>query len=190
VRRINGALLLHSQAYLLGYMSVKSLLYRVRVLDINHESDFLPLEPPSDRQHRAWRASLEWLDRIASITRSRGWPLVVAVFPMEVQLTPDLLALYRRELGTRLGPEVLAGEPQRRVREWGATHDVPVVDLLPAFRAAAGQPLYLRNRSITYDPVHPSPLGHRVAGAVLHRALAAALSRSAVAARAPGLRGS
>ena len=176
-RRLNGSLLLHSQAYLLGYTGIKSLLYRFRVLDINHASDFLPLEPPSDRQDRAWRASLGWLDRIASLTRSRGWFLIVAVFPMEVQLTPELLARYQRELGTRLGPEALAGEPQERIREWGATHDVPVVDLLPVFRAAADQPLYLRNRTITYDPVHPSPIGHRVAGEALHRAVAAALSR-------------
>jgi hypothetical protein len=191
VRTINGELLLHSEAYLLGYTSLKSLLYRARVLDINrvHEYDFLPLEPSSEKQEGAWRASLVWLDRIASLTRSRGWPLIVAVFPMEVQLTPELLALYHREFGTRLGPEALTGEPQRRIVEWGAKHDVPVVDLLPAFRAAADQPLYLRNRAITYDPVHPNPLGHRVAGAALHQALSATLSRSAAALRARQSRG-
>jgi lysophospholipase L1-like esterase len=181
VRRINGALVLHSEAYLLAYTSFKSLLYRMRVLDINrvHEYDFLPLEPPSDKQAAAWRASVDWLDRIASLTRSRGWPLVVTIFPMEIQLTPELVALYQREFGTRLGPEVLAGEPQRRIREWGAAHEVPVLDMLPAFRAAATQPLYLRNRAITYDPVHPNPLGHRVAGAALYEAVVPTLARSA-----------
>jgi lysophospholipase L1-like esterase len=190
VRQINGALLLHSEAYLLAYTSFKSLLYRARVLDINrvHEYDFLPLEPPSDKQGAAWRASLAWLDRIASLTRSRGWPLVVAIFPMEVQLTPELLALYRREFGTRLGSEALSGDPQRRVREWGASRDVPVVDVLPTFRAAAREPLYLRNRAITYDPVHPNPLGHRIAGAALYDALAPALSRSPATLRAAASR--
>ena len=177
-RRLNGSLLLRPQAYLLGYTGIKSLLYRFRVLDINHASDFLPLEPPSDRQDRAWRASLGWLDRIASLTRSRGWFLDRGRLSHGGTSSPlKLLARYQ-QLGTRLGPEALAGEPQERIREWGATHDVPVVDLLPGFpRPAADQPLYLRNRTITYDPVIRPPIGHRVAGEALHRAVAAALSR-------------
>lgn len=177
LRRVNGALLLNSHLYLLSYMSLKSFLYRTGVLDINrvHDYDFLALERPSERQARAWRATLGWLDRLVGLARQRGWPAAVVVFPMEVQLTPGSLALYRREFGTELGPAVLAGEPQRRLADWGAARDVPVIDLLPAFRAAADRPLYLRNRAITFDPVHPSPLGHAVAAAALHEALGTTL---------------
>ena len=179
VRAVNGGLLSHSQLYLLSYMRVKSLLYRTGVLDINrvHDYDFLPLEPPSERQARAWRMTYAWLGRIVALTRERGWPLALVVFPEEVQLGPASLALYHREFGTTLGPEVLDGEPQRRIVEFGRAHEVPVIDLLPAFRRAGDEPLYLRNRAISFDPVHPSPHGHRVAAAALSEALGPALVR-------------
>lgn len=179
VRPMNGLLLGHSQLYLLGYMSLKSFLYRTGVLDINaqHGYDFLAVEPPSPRQERAWASTMVQLERIAALARARGYPLVLVVFPVEVQLGPASLDFYRREFRVALGPEALSGDPQRRLAAFGAAHGVPVVDLLPAFRRADAEALYLRNRSITHDPVHPNPRGHRIAGEEVYRVVAANADR-------------
>jgi lysophospholipase L1-like esterase len=181
IRQVNDFLLDHSQLYLTSYLNLKSVLYWAGVLDINrvHDYDFLSLEPPSAKQARAWESTLALLTRLVALTRERGYPLVISVFPMEVQLSRERLELYRRKFRTALGPEVLAGEPQRRVREFGAAHGVTVVDLLPAFRAAGDEPTFLRNGAITYDPVHPSVVGHRVAAAALDEALTSTLLRPA-----------
>jgi len=174
VRRVNAALLLHSHLYLASYTSLKSLLYRAGVLDITrvHDADYLPVEPPSERQARAWASTLKLLSRLVALTRERGYPLVLVVFPMEVQLSPTIRDLFRERFGMALDPNVLQAIPQRRLREFAARHGVPIVDLLPAFRNAADQPLF-RDKTVTFDPVHPTPSGHRVAADALYEALSA-----------------
>lgn len=175
VRSLNAALLLNSQLYLASYTSFKSLLYSTGVLDITrvHDYDYMPLEPPSKRQARAWATTLDMLERLVVLTRERGWPLVLAVFPMEMQLSPAALDLYQRQYGMVLGPGVVEGQAQGRLRQFAAGHDVPVVDLLPVFRAAGDEPLFFRNKAVSFDPVHPSPRGHRVAGEAIHETLRA-----------------
>jgi lysophospholipase L1-like esterase len=69
------------------------------------------------------------------------------------------------------GPEVLRGQPQGWIEQIGATNGVPVLDLLPALRAGDNGQLFLRNQSISVDPVHPSPAGHRIAGDEIARFL-------------------
>jgi lysophospholipase L1-like esterase len=165
VRIVNKALLLHSHLYLWSYLSVKSLLFRTGVLDINdiHRYDYLALEAPSEAQERAWRSTLDMLDRLVARTRARGYRLGLVLFPIEVQISQHAIDLYRRAYGVRVRDDALSGAPQRRLVEFAARRDVPAADLLPVFRAGRGA-LFLRNRAITYDPVHPSPDGHRLAG--------------------------
>jgi lysophospholipase L1-like esterase len=182
IRRVNDFFLYNSQLYQSSYLSLKSVLYWAGVLDINrvHDYDFLSLETPSAKQARAWESTLALLDRLVTLTRERGYPVVLSVFPMEVQLSDERLEFYHRKFRTALGPEALTGEPQQRLREFGARHDVPVVDLLPAFRAAGSQETFLRNGAITYDPVHPSVAGHRVAADALYDALTHSVLRTAI----------
>jgi lysophospholipase L1-like esterase len=181
VRAVNDFLLQHSYLYLTSYLNLKSVLYWAGILDINrvHDYDFLTLEPSSPKQARAWDSTLKTLDRLVALARQRGYPVVVTVFPMEVQLSAERLEFYRKTYGTTLGPEALSGEPQRRLKKFGAGHNVVVVDLLPAFRAAADETIFLRNGAITYDPVHPSVAGHRVAAEALHQALMSTVLRTA-----------
>ena len=174
-RRLSAQLLLHSHVYLASYMNLKSLLYKIGVLDINrvHSYDFLPLKPPSAKQAKAWESSLKLLSKIVALVRERDYPLLLVVFPMEVQLSPAAIELYRRELRVSIPPEALKGDPQRRIRAFGVEQGIPVVDLLPAFQSANHHELFLRNRAITYDPVHPSPFGHQLAGDEVYRILTA-----------------
>jgi lysophospholipase L1-like esterase len=173
VRAFSDFLLKYSHLYIAGYTKLKSILYSAGILDITKRQgyNFLPLEPPSARQTEAWDTSFQLLSRIVDLCRQRNWRLVVVIFPMEVQACPASLKLYRDRLRVRVGDEVLAGEPQRRISGFGAAHGVTVIDLLPAFRSKSASNLYLRNIMISLDPIHFSPLGHRIAGEEIFRVL-------------------
>jgi lysophospholipase L1-like esterase len=170
LRRLNTFLLFHSQAYLASYMRLKSLLYRFGVLDFDEqhwfELDILKSTPA--QMEGAWSSTRAVLSDIVELARERDYPLMFVVFPMEIQLNDRAIELYRRELDLDIGAQVLSGEPQAELLSFGATAGVPVLDLLPVFRSATGPELYLRNRSMAADLVHPSPAGHRLAGRTLY----------------------
>jgi len=170
---LNRALLLHSHLYLLVYMRAKSIAYQTGAADFSaaYEFDFLAVQPPSDRQERAWKSSLTRLNQLVDAARQPGVPLVLVVFPEEIQLNARELDLYRRTLRLTLDNSPLDGIPQRRLTEFARVHQVPLVDLLPRFRESHTSPLFLRNRAISHDWVHPSPAGHAAAAEEIHAAL-------------------
>jgi len=172
-RRVHGALLRRSQLYLAGVRGTRSLLYRFHVLDISnlYGSPLRAIQPGGEPLARAWASSLGVLERLVGLARARGVPIVLVVFPVEVQLDAAAIERYRRDFGVAVPAEALDGEPQRRLRVFGAGHDVPVIDLLPALRAAGGDDLYLRKGFVRFDPIHPSPRGHRIVGEAIHRAV-------------------
>ena len=173
VRGTSDFLLKHSQLYIALYMRLKSVLYGLGLLDINKIQgyNFLPLEPSSSRQEKAWKSSFEILSRIAELARRDHYRLLVVVFPMEMQLSADALRLYRDQFRVRLGAEAQSGEPQKRILEFGNELGIQVVDLLPAFRTVDSGKLYLRNKVISLDPIHPSPLGNRIASNEIFKTL-------------------
>lgn len=169
VRRLNTFLLFHSQAYLRSYLHLKALLYRHDVIDFDEEHWYEVdiLKAPTDRMHAAWDSTRELLADIVALGRDRGYPVAFVVFPMEMQLDRASLELYQRELRLEVTADALRGDPQHEIVRFGASLETPVLDLLPAFRAAPDSPLFLRGRSMPADPVHPSEAGHRVAGHAL-----------------------
>ena len=164
-RGLSHFLLRHSRLYLFCYARLKAFLYGSRVLDINKVRglDFVTLTPPTDYQTRAWESSLVMLTRIDAFCREHGYRILVVVFPMQMQLTPSDLQFYRDKYHLRLGAEALSGEPQQRLRKFAATEGVPVLDLLPVYRAHHSEQLYLRNKLIPADPTHPSIRGNQIA---------------------------
>jgi lysophospholipase L1-like esterase len=155
----------HSELFLASYLHVKSALYRFGVLDINRlqGAELLTLEPPSRRQEAAWQSSLQMLAEIVDSAKRKKIPLLLVVFPLEIQLSQQKVQEYRDKFRIRVDAEVLQGQPQERLREFALQYGVSFLDLLPAFREHDGATLYLRNISVTYDPVHPSETGNRVA---------------------------
>jgi lysophospholipase L1-like esterase len=172
-RRAHGALLRRSQLFFASERAARSLLYRLHVLDIAdlYGSPLRALTQEGPTIERAWDSSLRVLEGIVDLARARGLRLVLVVFPVEVQLDAAAIARYRRDYGVTVPARALDGEPQRRLAAFGAAHDVPVIDLLPAFRAAGGSDLYLRGGPIRFDPVHPSRRGHRVVAEAIAQAL-------------------
>ncbi len=172
-RSINAFVFLHSRLYNILYVRAKSLLYRLNIirLEDNEGFGFLSLEPPSAAQDRARAGVNRYIQRIASFVHSRGGQVAFVVFPVEPQLSERALKLYAEQLHLYFGPEVLDGQPQGWIQQIGAANGLPVLDLLPALRAGDNGHLFLRNQSISVDPVHPSPDGHRIAGDELARFL-------------------
>jgi lysophospholipase L1-like esterase len=108
----------------------------------------------------AWASSMAGLDALARISRQRGFPVVVVLFPSMFRLDDyDLGPLHRR-----LGEEV-------RGRGLG------FVDLLPAYRAAGDGPVAgvsaLVQDGRPDDPIHPNARGNRIAADALVAHLAA-----------------
>jgi lysophospholipase L1-like esterase len=172
-RRVHGALLARSQLYYASAMATRSLLYRFHVLDVAdlYGSPLRAVRGESASLERAWASSLHVLERLVGLARARGLRVVLVVFPVEVQLDEAAILRYRRDYGVRVSERALDGEPQRRLLAFGERHDVPVIDVLPALRAAGGTDLYLRTGAIRFDPVHFSPRGHRIVAETIHRAL-------------------
>jgi lysophospholipase L1-like esterase len=106
------------------------------------------------------------LDRTVEAARECGAPLVVAVFPLEVQLSEAALARYREGIGVPLAATATDLAPQRVLGEWAASRGVPFVDLTPAFQQDDPGSLFLRDAYVSLDPVHPSALGHARAAAL------------------------
>jgi lysophospholipase L1-like esterase len=96
------------------------------------------------------------LDRIRQWCQERGVALSLVLLPDRLQVEDNLLTAVASRVG-RSREEFDLERPQRFLAAWAARYGLPVVDLLPSFRAAsaAGAALYLPNDS------HFSPEGHR-----------------------------
>jgi len=178
-RTLNSFLLRNSHLYMFHYARLKSFLYASGIFDINKVQgmNFLTMEAPSAYQEKAWESSLEMLSRIIAFCREHGYGIVVVVFPMQMQLSPAELQFYRNKYRLEIGNEVLSGEPQRRLQTFAEASGVTLVNLLPAYRAYNPEDLYLRNRMVLADPVHPSVKGNRIAADEIFRVLWGKLGR-------------
>lgn len=172
-RSINGFFLTHSSLYTILYVRAKSILYRLDILHLedNEGFGFLSIEPRSPAQDKAREGVDRYIRRIANFAQAHKERLAIVVFPVEPQLSERALRLYAQQLHLYFRSEVLRGQPQRWIQEIGATYGVPVLDLLPAMRAGDDGQRFLRNRSISVDPVHPSAAGHHLAGDEIARFL-------------------
>jgi len=102
-----------------------------------------------------WASVVEGFGRIGELTRARGIPVLVAIFPR------------LRELGAGPYPRRAIHEQVAAAARAAGFH---VLDLAPVFaKVPAPQ---LRNPR---DPSHPSVLGHRVAAEAIHARLRAEL---------------
>lgn len=158
--------LTHSYLFNALYVPAKSLLFQTNVLKLkdNEGFGFLAIDPPSPEQEQARRMMTLYLTRLARYSDAHKVPLAVVVFPVEVQLSEEARRTYSQKLHIQFGPEVEEGRPQKWVEQAGQQNGFPVLDLLPALRSLDHDQAFLRNRSISVDPVHTSPMGHRAAG--------------------------
>ena len=109
------------------------------------------LESDTPATQAAWVENLGYLEEMARITRQKGIPLVLVIFPNSFQLEP----------------EYSDARIQAILKEFAETNSVSVVDLLPAFKRESQSgtvPLFLPDS-------HPNPKGHRVAAEEIYTTL-------------------
>lgn len=82
---------------------------------------------------KKWRQALRHLDRIMNDCQKRGVPVAFVLIPDEFQVNPSVLADALREANVDR-EEIDLSLPQRRLMTFCAGHDVPCLDLLPAFQ--------------------------------------------------------
>ena len=178
VRKLNYYLLRHSHLYELWYVNFKSLLYGFGILDLRKADAgaLLPIEPPSPLQARAWDSTTTILDRIMEEVHEQDVRAVLVLFPAEPQISTKTLNFYDRSFHIKLDSIALAGNPQQTLAHYAHSHGVLMVDLLPAFRDSPRDDLFLRNVSISFDPIHPSVVGDQIAADAIFKSIARIVS--------------
>lgn len=105
--------------------------------------------PMDEAMHRRWEETHIWLDRIADRCRRREIPFALVLVPDDYQLDAALCQTLRRRCGCR--QEQLDLElPQRRLKLYAERRQLPVLDLLPHFRASH-EAAYGRNSHLWND---------------------------------------
>ena len=123
------------------------------------------LLPPS--YDAAWGVAMRKLRRIDALARGAGARTMIAFLPAAFQVSPQAWRLLR-ELGFEMAPELLTDTTMSdRLRAFGASAGISVVDLLAPLRA--------RHDDALYYPLdgHWTSLGHGVAAEELASAILA-----------------
>ena len=103
--------------------------------------------PDAPEFKEAWRITFDNLSEMISIARDNNRPFAIVCFPYAIQLNADAIK---------------HPAPQARLANFARSHDVPLLDLLPVFRA------HLRNlggtvKDLFFDSAHATPTGHAIA---------------------------
>ena len=104
-------------------------------------------QPEAPEFKDAWRITFENMGKMVAVARRHKRPFAIVCFPYAVQMAP----------GTVEQPA-----PQARLAQFAREHDVPFLDLLPAFRAYTHQH-QLSVQDLFLDFCHPTKIGHAIA---------------------------
>lgn len=120
-------------------------------------------EPPAITA--GWEQTFALLERMQAAARAHQAGFAVLVIPMREQVQDADWQDMKKPYG--LSETLLERDhPQRRLAAWATAHGTPLIDVLPAFQAAAAAgPLYYRS-----DP-HWNPAGHALATRLVREAL-------------------
>lgn len=130
---------------------------RIDVIDPPKKPEsYFPLNPEDDQWTQVWNSVLS----INRLSRENRAHLVLILFPLEFQVLDENFSTLPQEL--------LAAK--------AAESDIPVLDLLPAFRQACrekpGSPCRLEDRYLFADVwMHPSAFGHKLVADELNQSL-------------------
>jgi hypothetical protein len=91
------------------------------------------LKTPPANLEKKWQRALACLERIIRDCKQRRAPVAFVLIPDEFQVNPQVLSDALTAAGRRAS-DVDLSLPQRRLQEFFAAHQVPCLDLLPAFR--------------------------------------------------------
>ena len=134
---------------------------RIDVIDPPTNPDkYFPLDPEAEQWTEVWN----WVLAIHRLARANNARFVLVLFPLEFQVLDESYSTLPQELLTAQAAEA----------------DIPVLDLLPAFRQACrekpGGACQLEDRYLFADVwMHPSAYGHKLTAAEIEAVLAGML---------------
>ena len=116
------------------------------------------LRQPSKATIRGWRLTTAILRRMNSEAQHHGAAFLMITIPSRLQVEEDIL--QRTLEAARLNiSDLHLGQPNRILREFGTAHNIPVIDLLPVFRAATKEGVRLSDG-------HWNKAGHALAAEI------------------------
>jgi hypothetical protein len=128
-----------------------------------------PIEPPMQQQ---WTTTIAHLDGMAEACRGRGIALGLVLVPGEFQVSLGLCETLRRRAGYEAS-QVDLELPQRRLVGFAHDRKLPVLDLLPHFRASRTPPYHRHQRQLNE---HGSQLVTEMVGSWLQTRYGAAMA--------------
>ncbi len=93
------------------------------------------LRNPGSDTSELWDQAEDHLKRIDSMCLNAGIPWLLVLIPGEVQVDPEIRSQVLEGLN-RVPEDYDFDVPQRRLKEFARTRQIPVIDLLPALREA------------------------------------------------------
>lgn len=117
------------------------------------------LEMEDDRAIRAWGDTSDILTDIDAFLKTRDIPFIVAVVPVDMQVSSDIAEMYRKQ-GFRFSHSLEEGLPQKRVQELAERHDFLIADPLDRFRRTPNVVKFIRTEGGSIDWAHLRPEGH------------------------------
>jgi lysophospholipase L1-like esterase len=119
----------------------------------------------------AWRDTSGALLEIATTLRNEKIPLLLAVLPIDIQMSAEVADLYRRQFGFKFADSLVEGKPQKILCEFARQHGIACLDLLSAFRKDPDDNKFFRIYGGSVDWNHPNRAGHRIIGEELAKVL-------------------
>ena len=125
----------------------------------------------SDSGRAAWRDTSGALLEIADQLDRDKVKFLLAVLPVDMQLSPEIADIYRREYGFVFDDSLVNGLPQKVVADFARRHGIACLDLLPSFRKDPHEQTFFRIYGGSIDWNHPNRLGHKIIGEQLKNAV-------------------
>jgi lysophospholipase L1-like esterase len=154
-----------SHLYFFVFERLRNTLYKTRILDRSVRNGYWMdiLETRGDEFGKAWEYTQNNLDELIRESRKIGAEFAIVVFPYEMQLSEELLEMYRSTYGFQISKDVLDARPQQLLHEYARSRGIHLIDLLGPFRKHNGENLYFRELGGSLDYVHPNARGHALA---------------------------
>lgn len=121
----------------------------------------------------AWRQTREVLLDIAAHLEKEHVGFLLAILPVEMQVSRQIADIYRNEYGFGFKDSLVEGEPQKMIKTFAEQHGIAYVDLLPAFQKRPEEKKFFRIYGKSIDWNHPNPVGHRIIAEEIKNALEA-----------------
>jgi lysophospholipase L1-like esterase len=119
----------------------------------------------------AWRDTSAVLLEIADELKQNDIRFLLAILPVDMQMSRQVADIYRKEYGFAFNDSLLNGKPQEIIGDFARRHGISYTDLLPSFRKDPAEKKFFRIYGGSIDWNHPNRSGHSIIGEQLQNAL-------------------